>query len=122
MRRDTTQRIRELTDPDLPIEERIARAAAQSAQAAADRHASAGHIITEPQLPSSATTDLVTVTTDELHDLTYTAASNVLRRTSIGDGHARQLAARVAIEAQQIARANGWTSRGADPRPAAQRG
>lgn len=119
MRRDTDERIREIEAEGLSLQERMDRAAAQAGEQSQRRHAEAGHIITEPALPSNRTTDLVTVTVDELHDLVYTSTSNVLRRTSMGDGHARQIAARVAIEAQQVSRANGWTTRGADPRPAA---
>lgn len=117
MHRDTTDRLRQVQAEGLTIDERIARAAADASERQAQRNQAAGHVITAPTLPSNTTTDLVTVTVDELSDLLYQAVSNVLQRhTSLTKSTAQGYAARASIEGQQIARAHGWTHRGTDPR------
>lgn len=117
MHRDTTEHLRKVKAEALTVEERIARAAADASERQAQRNAAAGHVITEPTLPSNSTTDLVTVTVDELSDLIYQAASLVLQRhTSLTKSTAQAYAARASIEGQQIARAQGWVHRGTDPR------
>lgn len=73
--------------------------------------------IPEPTLPSNRTVPLVTLTTDELHDLIYAATSTYLRELSQMTGdRARRHATRVAERGQQIAYAQGYVGRGEPPR------
>jgi len=117
MHRDTVEHQRKIKAEGLTLEERIARAAADASDRHATRNAAAGHVITQPTLPSNSTTDLVTLTIDELSDLIYQATSLVLQRhTSLTKSTAQGYASRASIEGQQIARAQGWVHRGTDPR------
>lgn len=117
MHRDTIDKIRAAAADPRTLEERIADAAADAAERTANAHAQSGHTITQPSLPSNRTTALVTVTLDELSDLLYQSVSLVLQRnTSLTKSTAQAYASRAAIEGQQIANAQGWVQRGADPR------
>lgn len=105
-------------DDATSLADRIAR----NATNAADREAARAnalyeaHAIEQPSLPSNTTTDLVTMTVDELHDVIYQAVSTSMQRAKVPARKAQASAARAAITGQQIVRAHGWTHRGEDPR------
>lgn len=75
--------------------------------------------VTEPSLPSGAASEvgLVTITLDELHDLTYTATSRALRSTtSMSQERVRHYGMLAAEEARRLGLGHDGFHRGSDPR------
>lgn len=71
---------------------------------------------TQPRLPSNQTVPLVTLTTDQLHDLVYAATSNYLRTLAgMSRARAQHHASRISIEAQALAVEHGRSHRGDAP-------
>lgn len=75
--------------------------------------------VDEPTLPSGPAQDvgLVTLTLDELHDLTYTATLRALRTTStMNQDRVRHFGALAAEQSRRLALGHDGFHRGADPR------
>lgn len=81
------------------LHELVAQARARSAGTSP-----APSTLTEPTLPTSSMVPLVTLSTDQLHDLVYAAASEYLHGlTGLRSDVARQHARRIAAQAELIA-------------------
>lgn len=94
MRRDTSRALHELNAEPVPLADRIAAARARARQAPQ---------VLEPTLPTGPVVPMVTLTTDQLHDVVYAATSQYLQTLSgMGRDRARQHAERVAAQVDLI--------------------
>lgn len=109
MRRETKHALHETKAEQVPLEERIARA---RTHARADLH------IVEPTLPTAPPQQVpvVTLTTDQLHDLVYAASSTYLKGLSgMGLDRARHHASRIAAQADLLLHAEHDVTMGSAP-------